>query len=181
MFNPVMPIASLLLVVDRWTCMRFIDSRSTSGHVLQEYEGNAAIHNLAASISDKERVKDAENNLNRLQDVGQMDMEIMQTNSCTVRQPRCVAGGAFANPTPIGSPVLKKKSDEEDETVTAMCSIRYHNHAPPNQSLPSDIGSEHDQEASDQSSVRRYRLRLDLDPPLPTPTASSLASALRAQ
>lgn len=42
-------------------------------------------------------------------------------------------------------------------------------------------GSEHDQEASDQSSVRRCKLRLDLDPPLPTPTASSLASALRAQ
>ena len=50
MFNPAMPIASLLLVADRWTCMRFIDSPSISGHVLQEYEDNAAIRKLAAYI-----------------------------------------------------------------------------------------------------------------------------------
>ncbi|PYH31881.1 uncharacterized protein BO87DRAFT_388711 [Aspergillus neoniger CBS 115656] len=77
----------------RWTCMRFIDSRSIYGHVLQEYEGNAAIHKLAASISEKGRVKDAENNLNCVQDVGQMDMEIMQVlPACRAKQHKLMHG-----------------------------------------------------------------------------------------
>lgn len=50
MFNPVVPIALLLLIVDRWTYMRFMDPRSISGYVLLEYEDNAAIRRLAACI-----------------------------------------------------------------------------------------------------------------------------------
>lgn len=58
MFNPVVPIASLLLVVDRWTCMRFMDSRSISGYVLLEYEDNAAIRKLAACIPAEMKSKE---------------------------------------------------------------------------------------------------------------------------